>query len=174
MSEMNRTIVWIAAACFTHVASPLTAATDAASARAFVEKLYSHYPSNPNGKAFDPTGKNASRVFDPGMIAAFREDARLANGEVGFVEADPLCQCQDDSGLKSKVVSVTLTGPNAADAVVNLQYPDATLALTLHLVPVNGAWRIYDLSTGDVKSYRADLLKANKEAAAQHDMARRR
>ena len=102
------------------------------------------------------------------MIAAFREDARLANGEVGFVDADPLCQCQDDGGLKSKVVSVTMTGPNAADAVVNLQYPDTTLALTLHLVPVNGAWRIYDLSTGDVKSYRADLLKANKEAAAQH------
>ena len=62
-----------------------------------------------------------------------------------------------------------MTGPNAADAVVDLQYPgEKPLALTLHLVPVNGAWRIYDLSTGDVKSYRADLLKANKEAAAQH------
>jgi hypothetical protein len=36
----------------------------------------------------------------------------------------------------------------------------------LHLMPVNGAWRIYDLSAGDVKSYRDDLLKANKEAAA--------
>jgi hypothetical protein len=168
MSKMNRTAVWIAAACLASVASPVAAAPDAASARAFVEKLYSRYPSKPNGMAFDPTGKNASEVFDPGMIAAFREDARLANGEVGFVDADPLCQCQDDDGLKSKVMSITMTGPNAADAVVNLQYPDATLALTLHLVPVNGAWRVYDLSTGDVKSYRADLLKANKEAAAQH------
>jgi len=37
---------------------------------------------------FDPTGKSASEVFDPGMIAAFREDSRLANGEVGFVDAD--------------------------------------------------------------------------------------
>ena len=117
---------------------------------------------------FDPTGKSASEVFDPGMIAAFREDSRLANGEVGFVDADPLCQCQDDSGLKPKVVSVTMTGPDAADAVVNLQYPEETVVLTLHLVPVNGAWRIYDLSMGDVKSYRADLLKATKEAAAQH------
>ena len=107
-------------------------------------------------------------MFDPGMIAAFREDARLANGEVGFVDADPLCQCQDDSGLKPQIVSVAMIGPNAADAVVNLQYPGKTLALTIHLVRVNGAWRIYDLSIGDVKSYRADLLKANKEAAAQH------
>jgi hypothetical protein len=165
---MNRIAVWIAAAALASVGSPVAAAPDAASARAFVEKLYSHYPSHPNGRAFDPTGKNAREVFDPGMIAAFREDARLAKGEVGFVDADPLCQCQDDSGLKSTVVSVTMTGPSAADAVVNLQYPDATVALTLHLVPVNGAWRIYDLSTGEVKSYRADLLKANREAAAQH------
>jgi hypothetical protein len=151
------------------VASPVAAAPDSASARAFVEKLYTHYPSKPHKRGFEPTGKNAGEVFDPGMIAAFREDARLANGEVGFVEADPLCQCQDDSGLKPKIVSVTMTGPNAADVVVNLQYShDKPVALTLHLVPVNGAWRIYDLSTDDVKSYRADLLKANKEAAAQH------
>ncbi len=167
-AKINFTAVWIAAACLASVASPVAAAPDAASAKAFVGKLYSRYPSTRNGREFDPTGKNASEVFDPGMIAAFREDARLANGEVGFIDADPLCQCQDDSGLKPKVVSVTITGPNAADAVVNLQYPDATLALTLHLVPVNGAWRIYDISTGDVKSYRADLLQANKEAAAQH------
>jgi hypothetical protein len=33
---------------------------------------------------------------------------------------------------------------------------------------VNGTWRIYDLSMGEMKSYRADLLKANKDAAARH------
>ena len=165
---MNRRAVWIFAACLASVASPVAAAPDALSARAFVEKLYSHYPSNPNRKAFDPTGKNASQVFHPGMIAAFREDAKLANGEVGFVEADPLCQCQDDSGLRPKVVSVTMKGPNAADAAVNLASPGEARTLVLHLVPVNGEWRIYDLSIGETQSYRADLLKANKEAAAQH------
>ena len=165
---MKRTAVWIATACLASVANPVAAAPDAASARAFVENLYSHYPSNPNGMSFDPTGKDAREVFEPGMIAAFREDARLSNGEVGFVDADPLCQCQDDSGLEPKVVSVTMTGPKAADAVVSLQYPGETLALTLHLVPVNGPWRINDLSMVNMKSYRADLLKANKEAAARH------
>jgi Protein of unknown function (DUF3828) len=171
-AKMNRVAVWIAAACLASLASPVAAAPDAASAKAFVEKLYSHYPSKPgNRSAFDPMGKNASQVFDPGMIAAFREDTRLAGGEVGFVDSDPLCQCQDDSGLKATVGSATMTGPDAADVVVNLEYPSdkVTIVLTLHLVPVNGAWRIYDLSAGDVKSYRNDLLQANKEAAAaQH------
>jgi hypothetical protein len=110
-------------------------------------------------------------VFDPGMIAAFREDTKLAKGEVGFVDSDPLCQCQDDSGLKATIASVTMTGPNAADVVVNLDYPSekAIIPLSLHLVTVNGAWRIHDLSTVDAKSYLDDLLKANKEAGtAQH------
>ena len=167
---MNRAGVWIAAAFLASFASPVMAALDADSAKAFVVKLYSHYPSKPgNRDAFNPTGRNASQVFDPGMIAAFREDTRLAHGEVGFVDSDPICQCQDDSGMKATVASATMTAPNAADVVVNLEYPnDKPVALTLHLVPVNGAWRIYDLSAGDVKSYRDDLLKANKEAAAQH------
>lgn len=149
-AKINHTAAWIAAACLAIVASPVAAAPDAASARAFVEKLYSHYPSKPEGIHFNPTGKNASQVFDPGMVAAFRGDTRLANGEVGFIDEDPLCQCQDDGGLKPKVVSVTMTSPKAADAVVNLQYPGErlTLVLILHLVPVNGAWRIYDLSMG--------------------------
>ena len=90
-AKMKRTAVWIATACLASVANPVAAAPDAASARVFVENLYSHYPSNPNGMSFDPTGKDAREVFEPGMIAAFREDARLSNGEVGFVDADPLC-----------------------------------------------------------------------------------
>jgi hypothetical protein len=61
-----------------------------------------------------------------------------------------------------------MTGPNAADAVVNLHYPGETRTITLRLVPVSGTWRIYDLSMGEMKRYRADLLKVNKDAAAQH------
>jgi hypothetical protein len=171
-AEMSRIAMWAAAACFVGIASAGAAAPDAASAKAFVEKLYSHYPSKPDNRdAFNPTGKNASQVFDPGMIAAFREDTKLAKGEVGFVDSDPLCQCQDDSGLKATIASVTMTGPNAADVVVNLDYPSekAIIPLSLHLVTVNGAWRIHDLSTADAKSYLDDLLKANKEAGtAQH------
>ena len=62
-AKMNLTAVWIATAWLASVTSPAAAAPDAASASAFVEKLYSHYPPNPNGKAFDPTGKDAREVF---------------------------------------------------------------------------------------------------------------
>jgi hypothetical protein len=145
------------------------AAPDAITARAFVAGLYSHYPSSPNGQVFSPTDKNAADVFDPGMIALIKEDEKLANGEVGFIDADPLCQCQDDGGIKVTITSVTMKAANAATAVVDLHFPQGKPnPLTLHLVVVNGKWRVYDLSAPGMASFRADLAKANKEAAAGH------
>jgi hypothetical protein len=145
------------------------AAPDAKAARAFVAGLYAHYPSPPNGPFFSPTDKNAADVFDPGMIALIREDAKLANGEVGFIDADPLCQCQDDGGIKVTITSVTMQAASAATVVVDLHFPQGKPnPLTLHLVVVNGKWRVYDLSAPDMASFRSDLAKANKEAAAGH------
>lgn len=142
-------------------------ALDANSARVFVQKLYAHYPQKEGGPVFEPTGKDAPAVFDAALIKAFQEDTRLAKGEVGFVDADPICQCQDDAGLKPKIVSVTMKGANA-DAVVDLQFGGSNgkpNLLTLHLVPVNAQWRIHDLSTKDEKSYLDDLTKANARHA---------
>ena len=156
------TVIFATAAGIASAAAP-----DTNAARAFLQKIYSHYPQPANGPVFSPTEKDAPLVFDPGMVALFREDARLAKGEVGFVDADPLCQCQDDGGLKPKLLSVALQGANAATAVVDLRFEGGKPnPLTLHLVVVNGQWRIYDLSAADMKSYRADFIKANKEHAA--------
>lgn len=163
---------WVLAAAVAALvagAPAMAGAPDANAARAFVQKLYSHYPQPANGPFFSPTDKNAAEVFDAGMVAAFREDARLAKGEVGFVDGDPICVCQDDGGLTSKIVAVTMQGAAKADVLVNLMFPGGKPnPVTLHLVVVNGQWRIYDISSPDEKSYRADLLKANKDAAAGH------
>ena len=159
--------MFLALAALVAIGTANAAAPDVNSARAFLQKIYAHYPQPANGPVFSPTDKDAASVFDPGMVALFREDTRLAKGEVGFVDADPLCQCQDDGGLKPKILSVVLQGANAATAVVDLRFEGGKPnPLTLHLVVVNGQWRIYDLSAADMKSYRADFIKANKEHAA--------
>lgn len=159
----------VAAVAVVALAMPAVAAgPDANAARAFVQKLYAHYPQK-GEPYFEPTDKNAADVFEPGMIAAFREDARLAKGEVGFVDGDPICNCQDDGGMTSKIVSVTMKGTDKADVVVNILFEGGKpTPQTLHLVVVKGQWRIYDISSAEEPSYRADLLKANKEAAAGH------
>ena len=150
------------------VAAAPARAADVAGARAFVQQLYAHYPQ-PANTSFDPTGANASSVFDPSMIALFRENARLTpKGDEGAIDSDPICDCQDDSGLRSRIGAVRLVAPDTAIADVVLTFTEAIPPevdrLTLTLVTIHGQWRIYDIHSTNTPSFRAYLIKANWDA----------
>ncbi len=144
-------------------------AADAAGARAFLARLYAHYSAPPGGEGFAPTGPAAPRVFDPGMVALLREDERLAGGEVGAIDADPLCDCQDDSGLRVSIEEVRLTGPSSAKATVALRFaastPPAFERLRIGLARVAGRWRIHDIGSKSTPSLRAYLTEQNRANA---------
>jgi len=149
----------------------VASAAAAPSARAFVAWIYGHYPI-PETSHFEPMGRSAPQVWDAGMVALLKEDSRLAGGEVGFIDADEFCQCQDDGGMKSRIADVQSTGPASAVAHVTLSYPGeaggAPQTVTLYLVLVKGQWRVHDLGNHDNPSLRADLIKANAEARRGH------
>lgn len=141
-------------------------AADAAGARAFLEKIYAHYPTAPGRQAYFPTGPVARRVFDPEMVALLREDQRLAGGEVGAIDGDPLCDCQDDDGLSVSIEDIRLTGASSANAAIALRFnPPAAPAfeqLAISLVVVAGRWRIHDIRSKDTPSLRAYLIQENR------------
>lgn len=138
------------------------------SPRAFVEDLYGQYRKDANFSPFT----HPEQWFDPDLIAAINEDAQLANGEVGAVDGDPICSCQDASGMDAKVEGVEQTSPTTAVATVNLWAggPDQR-ALKVDLVAVDGRWRVHDVhggAEGDA-SFLEYVRKANAEAkAAKH------
>ena len=150
------------------VAAAPARAADVSAARAFVQQLYAHYPQ-PANTSFDPTGANAHAVFDPSMIALFRENARLTpKGDEGAIDSDPICDCQDVSGLRSRIGSVRLVSADTAIADVVLAFSEASPPdidrVTLTLVTIHGQWRIYDIHTTNTPSFREYLIKANKDA----------
>ena len=55
------------------------------------------------------------RYFAPQLMAAIKEDARLAHGEVGYVDGDPICQCQDPDGLHASVTTRDAERPRQSD-----------------------------------------------------------
>ena len=61
---------------------------------AYVERLYGSY----RRADFNPLGQ-PGRYFAPRLLAAINEDSRLSKGEVGYLDGDPICQCQDPAGL---------------------------------------------------------------------------
>jgi len=142
-------------------------AADVQGARAFLVQLYAHYPQA--GGQFDPTGANARSVFDPSMIALFHENARLTpKGDEGAIDSDPICDCQDDGGMRSKIGAVRLVAGDTAIADVETIFtqasPPEVRRLTITLVTVHGQWRIHDIRSKDTPSFRAYLVKANAEA----------
>jgi len=139
---------------------------DLASARAFVAQLYGYYPQRPHAPPFDPAGRQAALVFDPSMIALFRENDRLTpKGDVGALDGDPICACQDDSGLVARIGAARLTGPSHATVHVDLRFSNDKSSANLDLIDVGGHWRVYDVSTKDTPSLRAYMIQSNREAA---------
>jgi len=142
------------------------ATPSAESPKAFMERLYAGYAK----RDYSPF-THADRVFAPRLLAAINEDSKLAHGEVGYVDGDPVCQCQDPDGLHAKVTKVTLQGPAKATADVILDFTDSTARrVKFSLVRTPGGWRIADVSSSDEPSFLRGIEKSNREqrAALKH------
>jgi hypothetical protein len=136
----------------------------AATPRAFLERTYASY-RNPNFNPFD----HLDRYFAPRLIAAIREDSRLARGEVGYVDGDPICQCQDPDGVHAKVTRERLQGPSRASAEVIVDFTDSTARrVRFSLVRTAAGWRIADVSAGDEPSFLRAVEGSNGKARRRH------
>ena len=145
-----------APAVVTATAATAAAATPSAdSARIWVVRLYANYAND----SFSPFIKPAD-WFAPAVVKALAEDERLTpEGEMGAIDADPVCSCQDPTDMKATVGAITMTGPGKATVKVKLQWPlppdpipdqipDYTRDQTLHLVMTDAGWRIADIGGG--------------------------
>lgn len=139
--------------------------TDAANTpKTFMQRLYAGY-RDPNFNPFD----HPERTFDRRLISAMNEDARLAQGEVGYVDADPVCQCQEPAGMRATVVSVKLQGANKATANVSLRFGESMpRPVRFSLVRTKAGWRIADVSSSDEPSFLGAIENSNRSARAKH------
>jgi hypothetical protein len=125
-------------------------------------QVYSEY-RNPDFSPF----VHPERYFAPRLLKAVREDERLAGqGKVGYLDWDPLCQCQDSAGLQARVVSVKVTSHTSAIARVRLDFsPPAEpwkSTVTISLIETSRGWRIADVSSADEPSLLRELEASNR------------
>lgn len=123
--------------------SPAVEQTEQAqSPEAFVRALFASYSDGA-----DATGPE--NQWSAETQALLDANAEAAEG-VGYLGADPICDCQDWQNLQLTSVTVTPTGADAADAAVvfvnGVGLPGSSpIAETLKLVRENGAWKIDDI-----------------------------
>ena len=119
-------------------------------ARGFVAGLYRAYARTPEP---DYLGPRARSVFSPRLLGLIRRDARNAHGEVGALDGDPICDCQDPDGIRLVALDVANAGPGRATAHVRVRFAGSRReAMTLDLVSVRGRWRVDDVHTPDTPS----------------------
>lgn len=141
----------------------LAAAVPAESPRAFVERVYAGY-ADPDYNPLDPP----ERLFAPPLAAAIREDWRLSREEVGYMDADPLCQCQDAAGLRAAIGDVRPSGRRAAIVRVRLSFAGSDRRnLGLRLVRTAAGWRIADVATADEASLLEALRRFNRRRSGR-------
>ena len=138
------------------LALALAAAAPAETPAAFVDRLYAAY-RDPD---YSPLAR-PERVFAAPLVSEIREDARLSKDEVGYMDADPLCQCQDPTGLKPRIGAVRLSRRGRASVPVAIDFGSDRRELRLSLVRTSAGWRIADVATADEPSLLQSLRRFN-------------
>jgi len=102
-------------------------AQDANSAKSFVESLYRHYVNH--GPGLDYSGAKALKYFDASLNALLVADVKAVGpNEVGVLDGDPICSCQDWDGIWDLKIDVQLESPGRALAKVSFALFDPRMA----------------------------------------------
>ena len=165
---------WIVSAA---MSTRLACAQDADGAKRFVESLYRQYDHH--GPGVDFSGAKGRNVFDASLNALMDADAKAVGpNEVGVLDGDPICGCQDWEGIWDLQIALQMLGESRAKAAVSfaLFAPETTSkaradrdlrSLEMTLKRESSGWRIDNIvDKSDPKAQfdlRAELEKESQD-----------
>lgn len=135
---------------------------DISSARTFLSHIYAGYSPDAGLDAILPD----EDIYAPALLAAMQANSDAYAGEVGYLDGDPLCDCQDvaqDLRKLSFAIQPLADGQLRASTQVN-----DPLQLQLTLQRQGNSWRVADIATPRAPSLLQALerdTKAAKQAA---------
>ena len=148
----------------TPAATPATAGTsaqDISNARAFLSHIYAGYHPDAGLDAILPD----EEVYTPALIAAMQANSDAYAGEVGYLDGDPLCDCQDTAqDLRQLSFDIQPLADGQLRASTQLDDPQHPLQLQLTLQRQGSSWRIADIGTARARSL-LQALERDTQAA---------
>lgn len=136
-----------APATATPAATPATAGTsaqDISNARGFLSHIYAGYHPDAGLDAILPD----EEVYTPALIAAMQANSDAYAGEVGYLDGDPLCDCQDTAqDLRQLSFDIQPLADGELRASAQLDDPQHPLQLQLTLQRQGSSWRVADIAS---------------------------
>ena len=128
-------------------------------AEQFLQNLYDRYQSSTVG--YSSLGRDRRRIFSPSLVEIIRADERRNRGYVGTLDFDPICDCQDDDGLRVSEMHTQAMGKNRAKVEVTLNFrAPGTRRVTVDMVQLPMGWRVDDVAASGMPSMRKLLETA--------------
>ena len=134
--------IWIALAA-AMLAQPAAARPGAVEARAFLDALYAPFAREPLQPT--PVLTRPALFFEPALARAMiaDSDASAKRGEVGVLDGDPICDCQDYVPFKAAISRIVVT-KGKIHATVNFNNA-RPVSLRYILVSTPEGLRIHDI-----------------------------
>ena len=148
-----------------HAATPPPAADPYAGAEAFVRNIYAGYLAD------EPDESRLNRVAPPmwsaRMQALMDRDVALAGEHLPFLDADPICNCQDHGDITVREVRLAPAPGGAVDAAVRFVNFETEETTVLRLIREGGGWRIDDIVNDEGEpTLAAALAESNRRIEA--------
>lgn len=133
-----------------------------------VRQIYQNYKSDASAPYFGETGEQAITSARIQKALTLNDNLTLP-GNIGWLDYDPICDCQDFGDLVLESVVVTQTDIVQADAVVRFRTFDddkEKTTQTLKMVAENGRWVIDDVISNHGSVWQA--VNSENEKSWQH------
>jgi hypothetical protein len=129
-------------------------------AEQFIRSIYANYEQNGNG--VDIFNKRID-IPSPALAKLMNQDTSLLKGEVGALDADPICDCQDWDEVKIIKLQIKLKNTNKTTAHVLFSNCGENNINEFDLIQINNNWYIDDIHSSKTPSLRALLEQEIKE-----------
>lgn len=145
-------------------ASPAAAQRGDASAETFVRGLYASYAAAeaPDG----PPVEDGPPIWSRRIAALIDRDIELAGDDLPFLDADPICNCQDWEGIAVRLVRVRALGRGRTAATVQFVNAGEPQTARFILIREDGGWRIDDIVNPPWRGLAARLAESNRRVEA--------
>ncbi|MBX3477786.1 MAG: DUF3828 domain-containing protein [Brevundimonas sp.] len=144
------------------MAAPAAQAEDGAGAETFVRALYASYADGDDARPW-----SGDRVWSARMNALVRRDAELATEDLPYLDADPICDCQDWERLAVRAVALSPVGADGSvEATVRFVNGGEDKTALLKLKREADGWRVDDVMNPGHPSLAQNLAESNARIEA--------
>lgn len=130
-------------------------------AEAFIYALYASYADGDDARPW-----SGDRVWSPRMLALIRRDAELATEDLPYLDADPICDCQDWERLLVRAVTVATAHDGAIVATVRFVNAGEDKTAVLKLERGRLGWRVDDVLNPGYPSLAENIAASNARIEA--------